>query len=326
MSARQIQAYARDVTSWTPGDGGWTRETLSQGGEKPATRPGLLLAAAAALLVLGVVVGARIDDHLRWPGSEHVGLALTGGAVAAATRIDDRHRFQVALFNSGEEPVRVRVVGIVGLAVPVADSYPVTLAAHRWGQLLFSLPSECDEAALPRVTALRVSSADGSVAQRVTQRVALAAPATALGVVHTRECAPATRLGRRDLGGLWYLEEVEGRWVDLAHLGLMRFTADGRFAFDPEGLLFQEGEQGMLGTYRLHGTRLVIEAHAGYACERGFSETWTTTLLAKDLLRLDIVRSDLGYCNSPPGERQILRRLVAEDGLPARGPVSDRRR
>jgi hypothetical protein len=164
---------------------------------------------------------------------------------------------------------------------------------------------------------VRVTDSDGSREQRVE----LARPAGALRVVHERECVPATTLGPDDLGGLWIVERIEGRWADLAGITLMRFTADGRFALDPEGQMFREGDQGVRGTYRLQGTRLHLQVDGGYACEKGYSEVWTTTLVEKDVLRLDVVRSDEGYCNSPAHEREVLRRLVPESRLPTAGSL-----
>ena len=310
------------MTSWDPGDGGRGGELLIHGDEKPPTRPGRQFAAAVGLLVLGAVGGAVVNDNLSRPGRERSHVALTGGVVAPAPRIDDRPRYRVGLFNSGEAPIRVRVVGVVGRSAAVTDSRPLEVAPHSWGQPVFSLPSECGEPELPLVTELRVraTGAGGSA----EQRVALAEPATALRTVHGRDCVPPTLLSRRDLGGLWILEQVEGLWTGLAKVGLMRFTRDGRFTFDPEGQLFHEGHQGYFGTYRLDGTRLRLVADGGYACSKGFTEVWTTTLLAKGRLRLDVVSSDDGYCHSPPGERWFFRRLVRERLLPPVGPVSGR--
>jgi hypothetical protein len=248
--------------------------------------------------------------------------ALTGGSLAPAPELDDRHRFRVGLFNPGETTVRVRVVALDEWSTTVAANPAVGIAPHSWAQATFSLPDDCDGPAPPPIAALRIRTVDRGAHGH--QRVELAAPATALGAVHARECAPATSLSPRALGGLWHLEAAEGRWADLAGVSLIRFTGDGRFAFDPEGQLFQEGDQGMFGTYRLHGTRLRLRSAGGYACAPGYTEVWTTTLMSEDLLRLDIVRSDGGYCHSPPGERQLFRRLVPEGRLPPDRPVSAR--
>jgi hypothetical protein len=278
---------------------------------------------AVVCLVLGGVLGTRLDSGSAFSFLDSPATAaLTAGAVASAPALDDRHRFRVDLFNPGRTTVRVRVVGLDGWSTTVAANPAVGIAPHRWAQVTFSLPDDCDGPVPPPITALRIRTVDRGT--RGHQRVELAAPATALRAVHTRECVPATTLTPRDLGGLWHLEEAEGRWSDLARISLMRFTADGRFTFDPEGLLFQEGDQGMLGTYRLDGTRLRLRADGGYACDAGYTEVWKTTLLSEDLLQLDIVRSDGGYCNSPPGERHVFRRLVREDNLPPDGSVSSR--
>ncbi len=278
---------------------------------------------AVVCLVMGGVLGTRLDNGSPFSFLDSPSTAaLTGGSVTAAPALDDRHRFRVGLFNPGKTTVRVRVVGLDGWSTTVAANPGVGIAPHRWAQVTFSLPDDCDGPVPPPVTALRIRTVDRGTPSH--QRVELAAPATALRAVHTRECLPPTMLTPRDLGGLWHLEAAEGRWSDLARISLMRFTADGRFTFDPEGLLFQEGDQGMLGTYRLQGTRLRLHADGGYACAVGYTEVWTTTLLSEDLLRLDIVRSDGGYCYSPPGERHVFRRLVPEDNLPPDGSVSSR--
>jgi hypothetical protein len=120
--------------------------------------------------------------------------------------------------------------------------------------------------------------------------VQLAGPAVAIRDDHRIECRAPTRLDRGQLTGLWFAEEIRGRWADLAGKTLVRFTSDGRFAFDPEGRMFEEGHQGFFGTYRLRGDRLLFHG-------------------------------DGGYCNSPPGERHILRRLVPEVSLPLHSPA-----
>ena len=309
------------MTSWYSGNGDRDEELLSHGDDTAPLRPVRLFAAAALLLVLGAALGTRIDGALRWLGLRGADVELTGGAVAAATSVNDRHQFRVGVFNPGEETVHVRVVGLDGGVTAVTPGRPVAVAPHSWRHPSFSVPFLCDETALSTVAAVRVRAS--TTAGSSEQRVELAAPALALAVVHDRECAPPAALGRRDLGGLWVVEDYEGRWASLARVGLLRFTADGRFAFDPEGHLFQEGRQGMFGTYRLHGTRLQLQTGGGYACGKGYREVWTTARLEPELLRLDIVRSDPGYCHTPPGDREFLRRVVKEGGLP---PVRARER
>ena len=316
--------HSRRVTSWYPGDthGDRDGELLIHGDDNPPTRPRRLLAAVAAGLAAGVLIGTQVDDW--WPaaGTSHLESALTAGSLAAAGDATDRLRFRVGVFNAGEVTVRVQVTGVVGRKTPVTRTTAVVVAPGNRASLAFSLPLECDEPSTPVVTALRMRA--GSTGARGEYVVELAEPATALADAHRRECATTTVLSRRELGGLWHLEEAGGKWADLAQVTLMRFTADGRFAFDPEGRLFQDGGQGFFGTFRLRGARLYLESKGGYACPHGYSEAWTTTLLADDLLKLDLVDSDPGYCHAPPGEWQILRRLVPENRLPPDRPAGHR--
>ncbi|MGN6574952.1 MAG: hypothetical protein ACTHKG_04635 [Nocardioides sp.] len=304
------------MTAWSPGDG--SAEVLSHGGDAPRPRRSAPVAAAVALLVVGAVLGAGFAlgfrDDLPWSGRAAAVPALTGGSVEAASAPTERHRYRVALFNPGPGTVHdVQVVAVVGRAVTVESGRPVDIDPGTWRGVTFSLPDECSSPATRLAQGLLVRThpeTQGAVEQEV--------PLQSTGVLrdnHERECLPSTALRRSDLGGLWVLAEDEGRWSDLAGASLMRFTADGRFAFDPEGRLFG-GDQGWRGTYRVHRDQLVLRGDGGYACAAGYSEVWTTTLLADGVLRLDVVRSSPGYCHTPPGERQVLRRLVPESRLP----------
>lgn len=303
------------VTSRHPENGVRDQEVLSQGDDSPA-RPVRLLAAALVVLTVGTALGSLVVGRWPWGPAAITAARLAGGTIEPDPSAGGHHGYQLSLYNPGEEDATVRIVGIDGRAVTVADTRPTRIGARDWGRITFSLPDECASPADRLATAVVVRAEDG-----VIDRISLAAPATALSTNHDRECARPTELRRRDLGGLWHLEAVQGRWTELAGISLMRFTSDGAFAFDPEGKIFDERHQGMVGSYRLHGTRLRLAVNGGYACSKGFSEDWTTTRLTKDLLRLDVVRSDTGYCYSPPGERQILRRLVREADLPASEPV-----
>ncbi len=268
-----------------------------------------------------MLIGVQVGDWSRTAATSHPEPALAAGSLAAAGDPADRLRFRVGVLNAGEETVRVRVSGLVGHLTPVTRSTAEDVAPGGRSLVAFSLPTECDQPSTPLVTSLRVrTNGPGGRGEQVVQ---LAEPATALADAYRRECSPATALTHRELGGLWYLEEAGGKWSDLAEISLSRFTADGRFAFDPEGRLFEEGGQGFFGTFRLRGTRLSLESEGGYACPQGYSEAWTTTLLADDLLKLDLVDSDHGYyCHAPPGEWEILRRLVSENHLPAVRPLA----
>lgn len=305
------------MSTWGSGPG--DPDLLSSGDEGAPWPARVRIAAVAVVcLVVGAFLGTRLDDADS-PLSALVApppAALTGGVVSSLTDRDDPlpHQFQVGLFNPGERGVRVLVVGLTGWSTTVVPDAAVDVAPHSWARAAFSLPGVCEVPTLPTTTGVLIRITDPEVDGE--QRVELAGPPDAIGADHDLECPAPTRLDRGQLTGLWYLEEVRGRWKDLAGKSLMRFTSDGRFAFDPEGRMFDEGHQGFFGTYRLRGSRLHLRADGGYACKAGFDEVWTTTLLDEDLLRLDVVRSDGGYCNSPPGERQTLRRLVPESRLP----------
>ncbi len=321
-AARRDRPSVASVTSWIP-DGG-AAEVLSHGGEATRLRRLHLVAAAVALLVVGAAAGAGVaagfDARPPWAEPAADVPALTGGTIDVAPAATDRHRYQVALFNPGPDAVRgVQVVGVVGRAATVTAGLPVAIAPHSWRPVSFSLPDECGSPAGVLARTLRVRTAGTGAGPGSVLEVELAESAAALRDNHEGECLAPTALTAADLGGLWIVEEAEGAWADLARISLMRFTPDGRFAFDPEGRMFDEGHQGFFGTYRLRGHGLLLRSDGGYACARGYSEVWTTTRLADDLLRLDIVRSSRGFCHNPPGERQVLRRLVPAERLPSTG-------
>jgi hypothetical protein len=303
------------VTSWYPGDGDRGEEILLHGDDASPARPVRLLAVGLAVLALGVVLGAQSVGRLPWTAASDTPVQPVGGIIERGPSTSVRHSYQLSLYNPGNEPITVRIVGIDGRAVTVTATRPTRVAPGDWARVMFSLPDECSSPAVPPASAVVVRTVGGGL-----DRIPLAEPGTALSAHHDRECARPTALQRQDLRGLWHLEEVEGRWTNLAAISLMRFTSTGAFAFDPEGKIFVDGHQGMLGTYRLRGTTLHLHVTGGYACAKGYSEDWTTTRLAKDVLRLDVIRSDTGYCHSPPGERQVLRRLVREDDLPRTTP------
>jgi hypothetical protein len=283
------------------------------------------VAAAVALLAVGAALGGGVALGLRgdlpWSAPAAAVPPLIGGTVEAASAPTERHRYRVALFNPGPGTVRdVQVVAVVGRAVLVEPGVPVDIEPGVWRGVTFSLPDECGSPALLLARSVRVRAAAADTGGR-EQQVPLAAPAASIRENHDRECVPPTALTPADLGGLWVLEEEEGRWAELAGIGLLRFTSDGRFVFDPEGRMFEEGHQGFFGTFRLRGDRLLLRGDGGYACAPGYREEWTTTLLADGLLRLDVVRSSEGYCHNPDGERQLLRRLVPARRLPS-GPAA----
>lgn len=228
---------------------------------------------AVVCLVAGAFLGTRLDDTGS-PISDLVApppAALTGGVVSSVIDTNEPlpHQFQVSLFNPGERAVRVLVVGLAGWGTTVAAAEGVEVAPHRWAHAAFSLLGVCGEPALPTATAVRIRIVDPEAAGE--QQVELAEPADAVRQDRDLECPRPASLDEGQLTGLWYLEEARGRWADLAGTSLMRFTSDGRFAFDPEGFMFDEGNQGFFGSYRLHGSRLRLRADGGYACDVRFT-------------------------------------------------------
>lgn len=308
------------MSTWDPGDG--APDLLSSGPEGPPWWDRFRTAAVAVVcLAVGAVLGARWDEAelpLTAQGAAPPA-ALTAGSVSALDDPGDprAHGFEVNLFNAGEQELRVFVIRLIGSSTPVTTGDPEIVPPRSWARVPFWLPEMCTVPTPPYVTAVRVRVLlPGATEEPLLN---LAEPAAAVVDRHERECQPTTALSRSRLTGLWYVEEWRGRWEELAGRSLMRFTSDGRFAFDPEGRMFVEGGQGFFGTYRLHGDRLRLRAEGGYSCTVGFSEVWRTTLLDKDRLQLDVVRSDGGFCHTPPGDQQVLRRLVPERRLPPMG-------
>lgn len=314
-------AYRREVTSWGSGDGGAGPDVLSQGAEDLAARPGWRFVIALGLLALGALIGARVDDELPWRrAADPAPIELVAGSIAARTGVDAGHSYRIGVFNAGDRSVEVSVVGLSDHSLTVTDSARVSIAPRDWGTVEFTVRNDCDRSVVQHVPAVVVRSAGSD---SVDQQIPVTTPPDAGVADDYGRCAAPTPLHRRDLGGLWVLEEAEGRWADLAKVGLFRFSSDGTFIFDPEGFLFVPGKQGFFGTYRLTGSRLVLTSDGGYACGAGHREVWTTTALDRDLLRLDIAGSDPGYCYVPTGDRQVLRRLVPEGRLPTDPAVTD---
>lgn len=308
------------MSTWAPGDG--APDLLSSGPEGPPWWDRFRTAAVAVVcLAAGAALGTSWDGAVLPVNGQAAGppAALTAGSVSALDDPGDprAHGFEVNVFNAGEQELRVFVVRLIGSSTTVTTGGAETVPPKSWARVPFWLPEMCTVPTPPYVTALRVRVLQpGSAEEPVLN---LAEPADAVVEHHERECRPTTALSRGRLTGLWYVEEWRGRWEELAGRSLMRFTSDGRFAFDPEGWMFVEGRQGFFGTYRLQDDQLRLRAEGGYACEVGFREVWRTTLLEEDRLQLDIVRSDGGYCHTPPGDQQVLRRLVPERRLP---PIS----
>jgi len=277
------------------------------------------------LVAVGAVIGARVDDDLPWrrPAHPASSIELIAGSIAAPDGIDAGHSYRLTVFNAGDRGVRVRVVGLSDHTLIVSGSERVSIAPREWGSVTFTVRNDCDRSVVRQVPAVvvRTSGSGG-----VDHQIPVTAPPDATEADEYPHCAAPTSLHRRDLGGLWVVEEAEGRWADLAKVGLFWFRSDGSFAFDPEGFLFEPGKQGFFGRYRVAGPRLVLRSAGGYACGRGYREVWTTTALTENLLRLDIVDSDAGYCYVPAGDRQLLRRVVPERRLPSDRPVNDPRR
>lgn len=313
------------MTSWDPRNAGPAEDIVSQGSEYLAARPWWWRFTVALLLVaVGAVIGARVDDDLPWRRPTHSppSIELIAGSIAAGTGVEAEHGYRLAVFNAGDRGVRVRIVGLSDHTLIVSGSERVSIAPRDWASVAFTVRNDCDRSVVREVPAVvvRISGSAG-----VDQQIPVTSPPDVSAADEYRHCAAPTPLHRRDLGGLWVVEESEGRWADLAKVGLFRFRSDGRFAFDPEGFLFEPGKQGVFGRYRVTGTRLVLRSSGGYACGKGHREVWTTTALTENLLRLDIADSDAGYCYVPAGDRQLLRRVVPEARLPSEPPISDPR-
>ena len=140
---------------------------------------------------------------------------------------------------------------------------------------------------------------------------------------HRAVCARPASVERADLAGVWAVQTVFGSTEnELEGVLLMRFEADGTYAWDPDGALFA-GEQAAWGTYQIHGRLLVMRPEGGYFCGRGEIATWRPAVDDQDgvltMVWRRICPDEDGVSPHPLGPHAvwIARRVLPGRALPA---------
>ena len=182
-------------------------------------------------LLVGGLVGVRVGG---WVLDRH-----DGGVTLHAGQVQDlgscRHRcLRLPLFNDGTRPVRVTGVGFAGWRV-VADARAAVVPPGTWGSVRFALPVDC---AAPEPASYRTVSVRATVAGVRGERTLRMPGATPLvRRDHDLACPVGRPATAADLRGVWMLESAYGAWHSLVGRLLMRFGADGSFAWDSSGHL-----------------------------------------------------------------------------------------
>ena len=294
---------------------------LSSGREEPSrwARPRVLwvVGLAAVCLLVGGLVGQRLDS----PDS-----AGSGPAFPAAARpvVDLRvggmdevvpctHRcLRVPLFNAGRQPASVRTIGFDGWRMR-ARLTPVLVRPGAWANVRFALDVDCRA---PRPSYSSTVQVHANVAGQL-RLLSLPLP-NAVGLVreqYDRYCPVGPPATPQDLRGVWVLESAAGVWHDLVGTLLLRFAADGTFAWNSTGHLF-DSARAADGDYELHGRRLTVTVDTVTDCQAGGSYTWRVTLTAPDRLTMRFLHGGPRPCAGAGNEVWLARRLLLDHRLP----------
>lgn len=280
--------------------------------------PRVLLAAVASLaLVVGLGVGVwagRDSDLLpdRSAGRDKGTPQVAAGAIdqaqqSALTGWD----FAVPVFNDSDAPVDVSLTELTGLVAPFRSEPAVRLAPSSWGNVRFSVPSNCDTAVPGLIPYVRLRVTTGGDAAVVS--VPLQAEGRVLVDYLRSVCGVGEPVQPGDLAGAWIVERAYGPKRYIAGSQLMRFTRDGAFVADLDGRLLGT-DSAVRGRYRLRGEVMVITTKNAFGCGAGANATWRTTLDTDGRLTMVYLGGDC-----PEGEQGnvwVSRRVLLDDGLP----------
>ena len=282
----------------------------------PRSTSRLLIGVACACLVAGFLAGGRSGVLTPSDAADDATLSVpvTAGSVDNVEGAEDGAEFELAVFNSGEQEVEVSVLDLGGWGAELLDSPSVTIASENWEEVRFTARADCADPLPGDVSAFRLQ------ANTSTEQYEGDVPVSdvdALVQYHEAVCATPDMIRPSQLAGVWLVEKVYGPWAVLEGVHLMRFNPDGTFVVDPEGGLFS-GDQGVWGTYRLHGELLTIRTEGGYAsCPRDATTTARAAIRPDESLSLAWLR---GTCPESNGDVWIARRVLRNVGLPSRPP------
>lgn len=299
------------VTTWSPVGPG--HEVLSYGSDRPPRRPPrLLIWVAAASLAVGFLVGSQVGlPSEETPAREAAGVRLAAGAVTKVDQEVEDARFEIPLFNPGQEEVEARVVALFGWEPELAENPSIVIPPATWASAPFSAPPNCtiypDSVMVARV---RTETASGSEVQTVP----LPQRAEVLDEYHNGVCAPRFVPSEGQLDGVWVVEQ--GHTGFLPGEMLLRFGPGSRFAIDPTGSLFTTHPWAH-GTYELEDENLTLTIEGGVDCQAGERLLWTVGILPEGRLHIRHQPETRGVCDVR-STLWIARRLLDAEVSPPR--------
>jgi hypothetical protein len=303
------------VSTSAPGDGG--RDALSSGRDEPAwwERYRVVVLAAVCLLA-GGLVGLRLDSPD--PAPARGVLAATGPAVDLQAGVLEQverctHRcLRLPVFNGGRRPVRVRAVAFADWRVRM-DTDPALVPPGSWANVRLGLVADCRD---PRPSFSGDVQVQASAGGRLRLlNLALPHPVDVVQEEYDRHCPVGATATPQSLRGVWVLERSTGYWADLAGSLLMRFAADGSFAWDSTGHLLDLARSPD-GRYQVDGRRITLMVDTLSTCPAGGHLTWRATLTAPDRLNLVFLRGGPRGCVARGDEIWLARRLLLDHRLP----------
>ena len=219
--------------------------------------------------------------------------------------------FDLQLLNRGDEAVTVTGLTFDDFRGEVAK---VELTPGGWVSVRFAAPLDCFSGVPPTLTTVLVTleGADGGFEQEVE----LPGESSTLADYHKATCASGGPLPRRELVGIWTIDDSFRPLDDLEKSMLWRFHRDGTFVADPEGVLLFDERRALQGRYSLRRGRLVIELDgSGYADSGGQREAWRATMISDatdERVPLMALRL-LGGSGSDDSPVWVMRRII--DGI-----------
>ncbi len=298
---------------WAPGGGGL--DVLSSGRDDGPGRweRRRVVAVAAVCLLIGALVGL----HFGTRDAERGAAAASTGAVSLqAGGMEEvvpcaRRCLRLPVFNAGRRPASVRAVAFAGWRVRL-DTRPVRVPPGSWADVRVGLVADCRDPRPSRSGTVQVQAAVGRRVRLLT--LALPHPVDLIRADYDRHCPVGPPATPQDLRGVWVLESASGFWHDLGGTLLMRFAADGTFAWESTGHLFDSTRSD--GGYELRGRRLSVTVDTLTACHATLRFTWRVTLTAPDELNMRLLRAGPRRCLGRGDEVWLAHRMLLDHRLP----------
>ena len=273
-------------------------------------------------LVAGVAISARTDVWERPGVADAAPTApdLQAGSLQMSEESGEHGPlFDLQLLNHRDEAVTVTGLAFDNLLGDVAE---VELAPGGWEAVRFAAPPDCTSGVPPILRSVRVTleGADGGFEREVE----LPGKGSTLVDYHKAACASAGPPPRRELVGIWMLDDSFRPLDELEKSMLWQFQRDGTFVADPEGVLLFDEQRAMQGRYFLRRGRLVIERDgSGYADQGGQREVWRATIISDvteervPLMTLTLIGGS--DSDDSPGMVWVMRRII--DGTDTPGAI-----